>query len=302
MIHYNGEHMTDVTDDVHPECAALAVLAARVVGLDIAGIDMIVPDISRPFREQGGMIVEVNAGPGLRMHLEPPFGKPRPVAEAILNTLFDEGQTGRVPIVAVTGARRDGRQPACRWRARGGVRARRSGIGRRSDCRRQRAGSRTRGRGPAGRAVLLHPDVEMAVLETPFPIVLREGLAFDRCDVAVVTGIGEDRSPEAGDIGSPTAEVVTMAHRLLVEVVAPQTGTAVLNAGRPNVAAMVECCRGQVIFFAETADEPVLVAHLKQGCRGVFVRGGEMILAQGAEETAIATLDRILRRAGVGER
>src|SRR5262249_36154769 len=99
-----GGTATDVTDLVHPSVAARAVDAARAVGLDIVGIDVLATDISRPLEEQRGAVVEVNAGPGLRMHLEPSQGKPRPVGEAIVDRLFPQGQMGRIPIAAVTGA------------------------------------------------------------------------------------------------------------------------------------------------------------------------------------------------------
>ena len=98
-----GGTATDVTDIVHPENVAIAVEAVRVVGLDVAGVDMVALDIARPLHEQTGVVVEVNAGPGLRMHLEPSSGSPRPVGEAIVNSLFPSGDNGRIPIVAVTG-------------------------------------------------------------------------------------------------------------------------------------------------------------------------------------------------------
>ena len=102
VLHRHGEYTTDVTDLVHPEVAARAVLAARVVGLDVAGIDMVLEDVSRPMEEQGGMVIEVNAGPQLQMHSEPQIGQPRPVGAAIVETLFSGGKSGRIPIVAVT--------------------------------------------------------------------------------------------------------------------------------------------------------------------------------------------------------
>ena len=98
-----GGTATDVTDEVHPDVAARAIDAARVIGLDIAGVDIVARDISRPMEEQGGVVVEVNAGPGLRMHLHPSAGSPRPVGEAIITMMFPEGQNGRIPLVAVTG-------------------------------------------------------------------------------------------------------------------------------------------------------------------------------------------------------
>jgi cyanophycin synthetase len=103
LIQRNANHAFDCTDEVHPETAELASLAARIVGLDIAGIDLVCQDISKPLAEQGGAIVEVNAGPSLLMHIKPGIGKPRPVGQAIVNNLFAEGLRGRVPLVGVTG-------------------------------------------------------------------------------------------------------------------------------------------------------------------------------------------------------
>ena len=102
IIHRNGEFTTDVTDQLHFEVAARAVLAARTVGLDVAGIDVVVQDIGRPLEEQGGMVIEVNAGPGLQMHAQPQNGRSRPVGAAIIDELFPHGQTGRIPVVAIS--------------------------------------------------------------------------------------------------------------------------------------------------------------------------------------------------------
>ncbi len=292
LIHHNGELLTDVTDEVHPECAQAAVLAARIVGLDIAGIDMIARDISQPLREQRGMIVEVNAGPGLRMHLEPQHGKPRPVAEAIVATLFDEGETGRIPIVSITGtngktivtqliahglrevhdclgvATSDGIQVGEHWLAEG-------------EC-----------TGPkSARAVLLHPDVDAAVLETSRGGILRGGLGFDQCDVAVVTNIGEGDRVGQHDIES--AERMVFVKRSVVDVVAPHVGVAVLNAQDALVASMAQYSRGLVTFFADNADEPLIVEHRAAGKRAVIVKDGQIVLADGAVETVLMSLAQI---------
>ncbi len=301
LIHYNGEHMIDVTDEVHPEWAATAVLAARVVGLDIAGIDMIVPAIDRPLRGQKGMIVEVNAGPGLQMHLNPPSGKPRPVGEAILSTLFGDGQTGRIPTVVVTGAtgttgvsRLIAGMLEAAWGHVGLASAERLSIGGAVlECGPGDEGQRAR-------AVLLHPDVERAVFEAPVSVILRQGLPVDRCSVAVVTGSGAISLPVEGNGGAANAEAVTLAAQLLVESLVPQTGTAVLNA-QQGTAALAELCAGRAILFAEAGDEPALVAHRKQGGRGVLLRGDEIVVAQGQEEISLGTSDRVRRAAGVAE-
>ncbi len=286
-----GGTASDVTDRVHPEVAARSVEAARVIGLDVAGVDVIAHDISRPLEDQGGVIVEVNAAPGLRMHLEPSSGSPRPVGEAIVSLLYPEGETGRVPIVAVTGV--NGKTTTTRLIAQmirhcgktvgmtctDGIR-----VGDRwvdhGDC-----------SGPqSARAVLLNPRVEAAVLETARGGMLREGLGFDLCDVAVVTNIGEGDHLGLGEIH--TLEKLAQVKRTIVDVVAP-TGSAVLNAADPLVAEMAPKCPDAVIFFARDRQQPVLAAHLARGGRGVFVHQDAVVLAHGDEESVLVSLDRV---------
>ena len=105
MIQINGNVAIDVTDEVHPENARLAALATRIVGLDIAGIDLVCDDISRPLQEQGGAIIEVNASPGLLFPLKPAEGKPRDIGSAIIRHLFGEKDNGRIPIVGISGSK-----------------------------------------------------------------------------------------------------------------------------------------------------------------------------------------------------
>jgi cyanophycin synthetase len=283
-----GGTATDVTDLVHPEVAARAVDAARVVGLDIIGVDMVVTDIGRPLESQRGAVVEVNAGPGLRMHLEPSAGKPRPVGEAIVNLLFPEGETGRIPIVAVTGV--NGKTTTTRLIAHLLARADRviamtctDGIyvdGRcinTHDC----SGPRS------ARAVLLNPRVGAAVLETARGGILRGGLGFDVCDVAVVTNIGS--GDHLSMRGIETCEDLARVKRTVVGSVAP-TGAAVLNADDPLVAAMAGHCAGKVVYFARDGGSPVLATHRGRGGRAVFVRDGSVVLAEGKREEVLTSL------------
>ena len=186
-----GGSATDVTDDVHPEVAARAIAAAHMVGLDVCGVDVVCDSILRPIEDQGGGIVEVNAAPGLRMHLAPSFGKGRAVGEAIISSMFKSGQDGRIPMVAVTGT--NGKTTTVRLishlltqNAMCVGMTNTDGVYVNGDC--IDTGDCS---GPkSARSVLLHPDVDAAVLETARGGVLREGLAFDRCDVAVVTNVG----------------------------------------------------------------------------------------------------------------
>jgi cyanophycin synthetase len=291
-----GGAATDVTDDVHPEVAARAIAAAQMVGLDICGVDLVCDSVLKPIEEQGGGIVEVNAAPGLRMHLSPSFGKGRAVGEAIVSTMFADGDDGRIPVVAVTGT--NGKTTTVRLIAHLlGASGLRTGMtntdgvyiqGRRidsGDC----SGPRS------ARNVLLHPDVDAAVFETARGGLLREGLAYDRCQVAVVTNIG------AGDhLGLnyiTTLEDLAVLKRVIVQNVA-DNGMAVLNAADPLVAAMADNTRGDVTFFAQDGANEVLAMHRAKGKRVVFVEDGHLVAAQGKQAHKLALAEVPITRGG----
>lgn len=283
-----GGSAADVTDRVHPEVAARAIEAARCVGLDIAGVDVVCVDVCRPLEEQGGVIVEVNAAPGLRMHLHPSSGSPRNVGDAIVSLMFGEGDTGRIPIVAVTGV--NGKTTTTRLVAHMlRCSAKRVGLtctdGVYINDRRIDTGDCS---GPkSARSVLLNPMVDAAVLETARGGVLREGLGFDRCDVAIVTNIGEGDHLGLGGIN--TLEELARVKRVIVDAVA-NDGSAVLNASDPLTAAMASHCKGSVIYFSRQADHPVMVSHRSRGGRVVFVRDGFIFTAEGEHEVRLSAL------------
>ncbi|HEY9103087.1 cyanophycin synthetase [Chitinimonas sp.] len=291
-----GGTATDVTDDVHPEMAARAIDAAKMVGLDICGVDVVCDSVLRPLEEQGGGIVEVNAAPGLRMHLSPSYGKGRPVGEAVMDTLYPAGDDGRIPVVAVTGT--NGKTTTVRLithlLAQTGLRVgmtNTDGVyvsGRQTDsgdC----SGPRS------ARNVLMHPDVDAAVFETARGGLLREGLAFDRCDVAVVTNVG--MGDHLGLNFITTLEDLAVLKRVIVQNVAP-AGYAVLNAADPVVAAMAANCPGQVIFFAADPHLPVMAAQRAQGRRVVFIEDGAIVLAEGEVKRRLALAGIPLTRGG----
>ena len=281
-----GGSATDVTDDVHPEVAARAVAAAHMVGLDICGVDVVCDSILRPIEEQGGGIVEVNAAPGLRMHLSPSFGKGRPVGEAIISSMFKNGQDGRIPIVAVTGT--NGKTTTVRLishlLAQNGLcvgMTNTDGVYVGGQC--IDTGDCS---GPkSARSVLLHPDVDAAVLETARGGVLREGLAFDRCDVAVVTNVGS--GDHLGLNYITTVQDLAVLKRVIVQNVSP-SGTAVLNATDPTVAAMAGKCRGSVTFFAVDKYHPIMATHRARGQAVVYVEGGHIVASKGDFQQSIA--------------
>jgi cyanophycin synthetase len=288
IVRRNDNLSIDATDEVHPLNAEHAVLAAKVVGLDIAGVDIVAEDISRPLEEQGGAIVEVNAGPGLLMHLRPAVGKPRPVGEAIVERMFPIGSPGRIPLVCVTGV--NGKTTTTRLIA---TILRQSGL---------KVGTATSDgivvddrviemgdcAGPkSARAVLLNPTVEAAVLEAGRGGILREGLGFDKCDVAVVTNLSDP--DHLGEYDIKTVEKMYSVKRTPVDVVMP-SGFAVLNAADPWVAKMASLSAGGVIFFSRDERDPVLAQHRSEGKKVVFVRDGSIVVGDGGLESIVVRL------------
>ncbi len=273
-----GGTATDVTDHVHPDLAASAVLAARVVGLDVCGVDVVSRDVHHPLTPETGCIVEINAAPGLRMHLDPSFGQRRDVGAAIIDLLYGPNEGGRIPVAAVTGT--NGKTTVVRLLAhlcaQAGHRVGMTNsdgiyVGKRridsGDC----SGPRS------ARHVLLHPDVDLAVFETARGGILREGLGFDRCDVAVVTKIG--LGDHLGQNFIRTVADLAAIKRVVVESVAP-TGMAVLNAQDPIVAAMAGSCAGRITYFARDASHPLIETHCAQGGRVVFVDQGDLVFVE----------------------
>lgn len=291
-----GGSATDVTDEVHPEMAARAVSAARMIGLDICGVDVVAESVLFPLEDQHGGVVEVNAAPGLRMHLTPSFGKGRPVGEAIIANMYADGDDGRIPVVAVAGT--NGKTTTVRLTAHLlGAAGNRVGMTNSDgvyvnnlridtgDC----SGPRS------ARSVLMHPDVDAAVFETARGGILREGLAFDRCNVAIVTNIGMGDHLGLGYIS--TVEDLAVVKRVIVQHVHP-TGTAVLNAADPIVAEMAGSCPGSITYFAEDRNHPVLTTHRAQGLRSVYRDGDAIVAAQGAQEMRFPLSDIPLTRNG----
>src|SRR5690606_38108126 len=186
LIQRNGNVAFDVTDRAHPDTVADVVLAARVVGLDVAGVDLVAEDISQPLAAQAGAIVEVNAGPGLLMHLRPADGPPRPVGRAIVDHLFPVGDDGRIPVVGITGA--NGKTVVARLVARLlALAGRHTGLacseGLYLGSRLVQAGDRADW--ASGRRLLMNRSVEATVIENDSAVILGQGLAYHRCQVGV---------------------------------------------------------------------------------------------------------------------
>jgi len=291
-----GGAATDVTDEVHPELAARAVTAAHMVGLDICGVDVVAETVHLPLEDQRGGVVEVNAAPGLRMHLSPSFGKGRAVGEAIVASMFADGDDGRIPVVAVAGT--NGKTTTVRLTAHllaaAGHRVGMTNsdgvyVGAQcidtGDC----SGPRS------ARRILAHPGVDAAVFETARGGILREGLAFDRCDVAIVTNLGMGDHLGLGYIS--TVEDLAVVKRVIVQYV-HAGGTAVLNATDPIVADMAAACPGSVVYFSNDPAHPLIGTHRAQGHRVVYRDGPAIVAAQGDSEVALALADIPLTHGG----
>lgn len=297
-IQRNGNVAFDVTDKVHPSVAATAALAARIVGLDIAGIDMVTEDISRPLAETRGAIVEVNAGPSLLMHLKPASGQPRPVGEAIVDSLFPADDSGRIPIVGIAGS--DGMNEVAKlvsWLLQ--LSGKHVGLA----CRdglyfdRRHLQKSDGANWQAGHQVLLNRAVEAAVFENGSRMILGEGLAYDRCQVGVVTNLRYADDLDAYDIRD--SDQLYNVLRTQVDVVLPD-GVAVLNADDGQVARMAPLCDGEVIFYSQRHDNPQLAEHRANGGRAVLIRDGQIVLADGAQEKVLLPLQAITCLQGDG--
>ena len=291
LIQRNGNVAIDVTDDVHPEVAATVALAARVIGLDIAGVDLVAQDISRPLAEQGGAIVEINAGPGLLMHLKPAVGQARPVGKAIVDSLFAESDSGRIPVVGISGS--DGMSLTARIVAKL-LHLRGSYVG--LACAdglyfaQRLIDQRDCADWDGAQKVLLNRSVEAAVIENSSDTILGEGLGYDRCQVGIITNI--DAPKHFGRHYIETAEQVCNVLRTQVDVVLAD-GVAVLNAADALVAQMAEYCDGEVMYFARHAESELIAAHLRQGGRAVVVRDGSIVLHGADQQTALVELAQV---------
>jgi len=293
LIQRNGNVAFDVTDDLHPSIAAVAALAARVVGLDIAGVDMVLEDASRPLSEQRGAVIEVNASPGLLAHLKPASGLPRPIGSAIIDNLFGATQNpdrqGRISVVGVTGTSHA--TPVARLIAwllhnkghKVGLVCR-DGFYLGARC--VNASDSTSW--DAGQNLLINRSLDTAVFEHNSRRILSEGLAYDKCQVGVVTDISGLES--LAEFYIDDQDKLFNVVRTQVDVVLPQ-GTVVLNAEDPQVVDLASLCDGKVIFYALNPESDVLVGHRANGERVAFVEGGHVVLVQGQDTVARIALN-----------
>jgi cyanophycin synthetase len=278
-----GGTAEDVTDLLPEETREICIRAARTIGLDVAGIDIVCQDISQPLHEQRGGIIEVNAAPGIRMHQYPSRGAPRDAGAAIVDALFGD-DNGRIPVVAVTGT--NGKTTTTLLVAHAARMAGlRTGVttteGVFIDGQRITKGDCTGYR--SARSVLTSPDVDFAVLETARGGILKRGLAYDRCDVAVVLNVSADH------LGLDGVDSVEELAKVKAVVARRAARAVVLNAEDDHCVAMAPALADgvEVLYFSLDADNPVLLRHLDNGGRAVYFEDGAIVLANGARHEAI---------------
>lgn len=290
-----GGTARDVTDEVHPDVRAVCERAARAVGLDVCGVDLIAEDVTRPLRSGRAGIVEVNAAPGLRMHLHPSEGTPRDVGSAIVAQLYPPGAPARIPIISVTGT--NGKTTVTRlighvlrvtgvtvgMTTTGGV-----WVG--GEC--VARGDTT---GPASaRSVLADPTVEAAVLETARGGILRRGLGYDWADVAVVTNV---RADHLGQDGITSIEDVIHVKSLVAERVR-EGGALVVNADDPGALRLlarpgVQRRAHRLLLFSQRPCNAEVLRHCADGGTAYFVRDGWIVEARGSEEEGVVPVEAV---------
>ena len=273
-----GGVAVDRTDEIHPENVWLAQRVAKIIGLDIAGIDIVTSDIGKPLRETKGVIVEVNAAPGFRMHAAPSYGLPRNIGASVLEMLFPEQSPCRIPIVAITGT--NGKTTTTRltahiyrqtnkvvgFTATDGIYIQEYLV---------EQGDNT---GPySATAILKDPTVEVAVLETARGGILRSGLAFDSCDTGVVLNVAADH---LGLGGIDTIEQMARVKGVVAETVRPE-GYAILNADDPLVAAMAEKVNCKVAYFSMNPDNPIIIEHSRRNGLSAIYENGYLSILEG---------------------
>lgn len=280
----------DVTDELHEQNKQMLVQAAKIIGLDVAGVDVCTVDIKKPLTQTGGVIIEINAAPGIRMHHHPYKGTPRNAAKAIVDILFPEGTTSSIPIVSVTGT--NGKTTTVRMinhiiRQMGCSVGMTTTSGIYINDRMIKCGDNT---GPlSARTVLSDKSIEYAVLETARGGIVNKGLGYDMADVGVITNITEDHLG-VDDIN--TMEELAYVKSLVAEAV-KEEGYSVLNADDPYCLGLRERIKSKIILFSLKADNEAVIKHVENGGAAVYSDGKSIYIKIGREEALLLDIVQI---------
>ena len=286
----SGGTATDVTDLVHPQNVFMAERIARLMNLDICGIDTMAEDVTIPITQENGAVIEVNAGPGLRMHLSPTEGIARNVAEPLVNMLFPNNANGRIPVVAVSGT--NGKTTVTRLiahlaQAAGHHTGYTTTDGIYIDGTTIRFGDCS---GPGGSATVLRdPLVDFAVLECARGGILRAGLGFDKCNISVVTNVTEDH------MGLNDIDTIEQLARVKA-VVAQSTfdnGYAILNADDDLVYQMKNTLNCNIALFSMDANNERIKKHCSEGGLSAYIEDNYFVISKGGDKTKIAAVDQV---------
>jgi cyanophycin synthetase len=273
-----GGTSIDVTDLVHPENIFISERISRIIGLDICGIDVMAQNLTQPLTENGGVILEVNAAPGFRMHLAPSEGLPRNVAAPVIDMLYPPGKSARIPIIAITGT--NGKTTTTRLVAHivksNGTRVgytTSDGIYVQNTL--LMKGDTT---GPVSTEFILRdPTVEFAVLETARGGILRAGLGFNRCDIGIVTNIQEDH------LGISDIHNLSDLSRVKAVVIGAvkRDGWAVLNADNKYCVKIGQNADCKVAYFSMDESNPIIADHCKKGGTAAIYENGYITIKKG---------------------
>ena len=273
-----GGTATDVTDTVHPYNIFMAERISRIIGLDICGIDVMASDLEHSVIETGGSVIEVNAAPGFRMHLDPTLGIPRNVAEPVIDMLYPAGKKARIPIIAITGT--NGKTTTTRliahimksagfqvgYTTSDGVYVQ-NRLLQQGDC-----------TGPkSAQFILSDPTVNLAVLETARGGILREGLGFSNCDIGIVTNITSDH---LGLTGIHTLEQMARVKSVVVENVRPK-GYSILNADDDLILGMIKNITSKIALFSMNENNKKVIEHCKEGGIAAIYENGYVTINKG---------------------
>ena len=285
-----GGTSTDVTDEVHPSNIFMAERISKIIGLDICGIDIMAPNLKVPITENGGAVLEVNAAPGFRMHIEPSEGIARNVAEPVIDMLFPKENSGRIPIIAITGT--NGKTTTSRLvahiaKAAGYKVGYTTSDGVYIQNQMMMKGDCT---GPASaQFVLKDPTVDFAVLESARGGILRSGLAFRNCDIAIVTNVAADHMGLGG--------IDSLKQMAKVKSVVPETvfkhGYAILNADDDLVYDMRTELKCNVALFSMDENNPRIIKHCKKGGLASVFENGYVTIMKGTWKIRVQKVSEI---------